>query len=60
MNFADVKADPPLVRMKQMDFDWPSSSVCVSHNLRTVMLDSVLSVGSPIQPVNFPAVVTMK
>ncbi len=60
MNLADVKADPASVQMKRTDFVWPSSSVCVSQDLRAVMIDAVLSVGSPIQPVNFPGVVTMK
>jgi hypothetical protein len=60
MNFADVKADLALVRMKRTDFVWPCSSVCVSQDLRAVMIDAVLSVGSSIQPVNFPGVVTMK
>jgi hypothetical protein len=32
----------------------------VSPHLRAVMIDAVLSVGSPTQPVNFPWVVTMK
>jgi hypothetical protein len=60
VNFADVKADPALVQMKQKEFVWSSSSVCVSQDLRAVMMDAVLSIGSPIQPVNFPGVVTMK
>jgi hypothetical protein len=50
MNFADVKADPALVRMERTDFVQPSSSVCVSQDLRAVMIDAVLSVWSPIQP----------
>ena len=60
MNFADVKADPASVRMKRTDFVQPSSSVCVSQDLRAVMIEAVLSVGSPIQPVSFPGVVTIK
>jgi hypothetical protein len=60
IKFADVKADPALVRMKRTDVVWPSSSVCVSQDLRAVMIDTVLSVGSPIQPVNFSGVVTIK
>jgi preprotein translocase subunit Sec63 len=32
----------------------------VSQDLRAVMIEAVLSVGSPIQPVSFPGVVTMK
>ena len=60
VNFADVKADPALVTMKRTDSVWPKSSVCMSQDLRAVMMDAVLSVGSPIQPVNFPGVVTMK
>jgi hypothetical protein len=58
--FSDVKADPASVPMKRTDFVWPSSSVCVSQDLRAVMIDAVLSVWSPIQPVNFPQVVTIK
>ncbi len=60
MNLADVKADPVLMQMKWMNFVGPRSSVCVSPHLRAVMIDAVLSVGSPTQPVNFPWVVTMK
>jgi hypothetical protein len=60
MNFAEVKADPALVRMKRTDFVWPSSSVCVSQDLRAVMMNEVLSVRNPIQPVSFPGAVTMK
>ncbi len=60
MNFADVKADPVLVPMKRTHFVLPSCSDCVSQDLRAVMTDAVLSVWSPIQPVNFPGVVTMK
>jgi hypothetical protein len=60
MNFADVKADPALVQMKCKDFVWPSSSVGVSQDLRAVMIDAVLSVVSPIQPVSFTGVVAMK
>ena len=60
INFADVKADPASVRMKRTDFDRPSSSVCVSQDLSAVMMEAVLSVGSPIQPVDFQGVVTMK
>ncbi len=60
VNFADVKTDPALVRMKRTDFVQPNSYVCVSQDLRAVMMDAVLSVGSPIQLVNFPGVVTMK
>jgi hypothetical protein len=60
INFADVKADLASVRMKRTDFVWPSSSAYVSQDLRAVMMDAVLSVGSPFQPVNFPGVVTMK
>ncbi len=60
MNFVDVKADLVLVRMKRTDFVRPSSSVCVSQDLRAVIIDAVISVGSPIQPVNFPDVVTME
>jgi hypothetical protein len=44
MNFADVKADPASVRMKRTDFVWQSSSVCVSQDLRAVMIAAVLSV----------------
>ncbi len=53
MNFAHLKADLTLVRMKWTNFVLPSSSVCVSQDLRTVMIDAVLSVGIPIQPVSF-------
>ena len=60
MIFADVKADPALVQTKRMDFVQTSSSVCMSQDLRTVMIDAVLSVGSPIKLVNFPGLVTMK
>jgi hypothetical protein len=60
MIFADVKADPALVQTKQMDFVQTSSSVCMSQDLRTVMIDAVLSVGSPIKLVNFPGLETMK
>ncbi len=60
MNFPDVKADPASLQMKWMDFVWTSISVCVSQDLRAVMIDAMLSVGSPIQSVNFPGVVTTK
>ncbi len=56
MNFADVKADPALVRMKQMDFVWPRSFVCLSQDLWAVLINAILSVGSPIKPVSFPGV----
>jgi hypothetical protein len=46
--------------LRRTDFVRPSSSVCVSQDLRAVMIEAVLSVGSPIQPVSFPGVVTMK
>ena len=55
-----MKADPASVQMKRTDFVRPSSSVCVSQDLRAVMIEAVLSVGSPIQPVSFPGVVTIK
>ncbi len=42
MNFAHVKADLVLVRMKRTNFVWSSTSVCVSQDLRTVMIDAVL------------------
>ncbi len=58
MNLVEVKADPLLVRMKGTDWVWPRSSVSVSHCLRAVM-EVVLSVGRPIQPVSLPGVVTM-
>jgi hypothetical protein len=48
MHFAHLKADLASVRMKRTKFIWPSSSVCVSQDLRTMIIDAVLSVGSPI------------
>jgi hypothetical protein len=36
VNFVDVKADLASVQMKQTDFVRPSSSVCVSQDLRAV------------------------
>jgi len=60
MNLADVKAVPASVRMKRTDLVRPRSSDCVSQDCRAVRMDAVLSVGSPIQPVSFPGVVTMK
>jgi hypothetical protein len=41
MNFCDVKADLASVQMKGKDFVWPSRSVCVSQDLRAVMIDAV-------------------
>ncbi len=58
LNYA--KADPASLWIKRTDFVLPSSSVCMSQDFRTVMIDAVFFVGSPIQSVNFPGVVTMK
>ena len=55
INFDDVKADPVSMQIKCTDCVQSSSSVCVSHDFRAVIMeDAVLLVGSPIQPVNFP------
>ncbi len=59
MNFVEVKADPASVQMKRTDQEWSRRSVSVSHCLRAVMMEIVLSVGIPIQPVSLPGVVTM-
>ncbi len=60
MNLADVKAVPALLWMKQTDLVRPRSSDCVSQDCKAVRMDAVLSVWSPIQPVSFPGIVTMK
>jgi hypothetical protein len=54
MNFADVKADLASLLIKWLDFVHPRNSVFVSQDLRAVTMDAVLSVGSPIQSINFP------
>ncbi len=59
MNFVEVKADLASVRMKRTDWVRTRSSVLVSHCLRAMMMEVVLSVGRPIQPVSLPGVVTM-
>ncbi len=59
MNLIEVKADPASVRIKGTDWVQPRRSVSVSHCLRAVMMEVVLSVGRPIQPVSLPGVVTM-
>ncbi len=59
MNLIEVKADPASVWMKWMEWVRPRSSVSVSHCLRAVMMEVVLSVGRPIQPVSLPGEVTM-
>ncbi len=60
MNLIEVKADPASVRMKKRT-EWvqPRSSVSLSHCLRAVMMEAVLSVGRPTQPVSLPGAVTM-
>ena len=60
MNLADVKSVLALIRIKQTDLVGPRSSDCVSQDCKAVRMDAVLSVGSPIQPMSFPGVVTMK
>ncbi len=59
MNLVEVKADPASMRMKRTDWVPSRSYVSVSHCLRAVMIEVVLSVGRPIQPVSLPGVVTM-
>ncbi len=59
INLIEVKADPASLRMKRMEWVRPRSSVSVSHCLRAVMMEVVLSVERPIQPVSLPDVVTM-
>jgi hypothetical protein len=60
MNLADVKAVPASVWMKQTNLVRPRSSDYVSQDCKAARMDAVLSVGSPVQPVSFPKVVTMK
>jgi hypothetical protein len=59
MNLVEVKADSASVRMKRTDWVRPRKSVSVSHCLRAMMMEVVLSLGGPIQPVSLPGVVTM-
>ena len=61
MNLTEEKAVPASARMKwTADCVRPRSSVLVSQDLRAVMIEAVLSVGEPIQPVSLPGVLTMK
>ena len=60
INLAEVNAVPASVRIKRTDWVRPRSSDCVSQDCSAVRMDKVLSVGSPIQPVSLPGVVTMK
>jgi hypothetical protein len=59
MNLVEVKAAPVSVRMKRTDWLRPRSSVSVSHCVRAMMMEVVLSVLRPIKPVSLPGAVTM-
>ena len=59
INLVEVKADPVSVWMNQTEWVRPRSSVSVSHCLRAMMMEAVLSNGRQIQPVSLPDVETM-